>query len=817
MANRLPSAQDLGVVQVQPSLGIAQSRGDTGLEGAAAQGVKQAAGEFGEVSAYLLKAQDEQDRMAAEDALNKYRADLLKRQYDEKEGWQGQLGEAATNPENIKRHLEYLQKSRDQIGATLNTRAKRYFTPQAEASRMHSEAAFYGHVSTQRLQQEVRIFESGQQLLADQVSRSPLGPAGDDLMNASIAEARAKAEAFALRRGFSKEEAVNLGNEAITRLVATRVEGALNADRPDEAKRIYEENEKLLGAKGRQMAGKVNNAYLDWKTAKLADSKVDEIIAKVERENMDKGIPPGGAEMPVEPGSPALRGVRSGGESTAGPGVVRSGGTSTSGPGVTRGLRNNNPGNIVKSGIAWEGKVNGADPRFETFDSPEAGVRALASNLLAYQRQGIDTIEKVINRWAPPSENDTGAYVRRVASEVGMDPKAKINLSDQATLAKVTQAIIRHENGSQPYDAAMINAAVGSAINGGGRTFTNSAVTFQTARTKELQGQLKTLDAEVTAAFKKEFGENNPQGLEKALQRARSRMSQAISADNGIQQQNLNDITTAIINNNVDNFRDLQQIPGMADKLSTAGPYIQHITSLMNMIGHEKSGAKVKGDAETYFALTARVIRGEIQSDKDLLPYLMNPTVPGSKGISIEQLHNLQSQISRVQKPETRNQERDLHLAARGASRLMYLVASRDGVIVDESIKNEAYAAYGNALQKWEMDARDELRKADPARANQLLDHRHPDYIGSEARLMRAWKEEREQLQPAAGRRVAPTAEERKSIPVVSESNWRNSTTYIKLPSAVMTPEGWKGGWFTWKGKQYQKYPPEASVGASGG
>ena len=146
MASQLPSAKDLGVVQVQPSLGVAQRRGDTGLESAAARGVEQAGNAFGEVSQYLLKAQDEQDRMAAEDALNKYRSDLLKRQYDEKEGWQSQLGEHATNPDNIKRHLDYLNTSRDQIGSTLSVRAKRYFQPQAEASRMHAEASFFGHV-----------------------------------------------------------------------------------------------------------------------------------------------------------------------------------------------------------------------------------------------------------------------------------------------------------------------------------------------------------------------------------------------------------------------------------------------------------------------------------------------------------------------------------------------------------------------------------------------------------------------------------------------------------------------------------------------
>ena len=819
MAGRLPSAEDLGVVRVQPSLGTAAYRGETGLEGAAARGVQQAAGEFGEVSQYLLKAQDENDRMAAEDALNKYRADLLKRQYDEKDGWQNQLGDAATNSENMKRHTEYMQTSRDQIGATLSVRAKRYFNPQAEASRMHAEAQFFGHVSTQRLQQEVKIFETGQQLIMDSVSRQPLGPAGDELMRSSIEEAGAKARAFALRRGFSPEEATALSNDVITRIVATRIDGALNADRPDEAKRIYTENEKLLGQKGRQLAGKVNDAYLDWKTHKLADAVTDKLIADVEKKNVD--IPPGGAPEPTQPADPALRGVRHGVSSTD-QFSTSTGGTSSSARQVSasssRGIRNNNPGNLVKSGIAWGGKVTGNDARFETFDSPESGVRALATNLLAYQRMGLDTVEKVIGRWAPPSENDTGAYVKKVAAEIGVAPGAKLNLSDQATLVSITQAIIRHENGAQPYNAGLINAAVGAALSGrnGQRTFVNDSVTFQTSRVRDLQEELKTLDANITEAFKKEFGESNPKGLELARQRARSRLSAAIQAENGIQQGNLNEITTTIINKNIDNFRDLQREPGMADKLRTAGPYIQHITSLMNMVGHQKSGAGLKGDSEVYFGLTARVIRGEITKDTELLPFLMDPQQPGSRGINMEQLHSLQNQIARVTRPETRDHERQLHDITQIAAARMPQLASVRGVIsTGVEGQDPGKAMMVEALKNWSIDSREALRKATPEQLTKLLDRTGPEFIGSIQRLQRAFDEVHERDKPVATRQILATPAEQKAAPVVKD-NWKTDTTYLKLPPAVRTPEGWKGGWFRWKhdGKLHQKTP---SVGGPGG
>ena len=40
-------------------------------------------------------------------------------------------------------------------------------------------------------------------------------------------------------------------------------------------------------------------------------------------------------------------------------------------------MRNNNPGNVER-GAGFQGEVEGNDPRFATFDSPEAGIRRVA-------------------------------------------------------------------------------------------------------------------------------------------------------------------------------------------------------------------------------------------------------------------------------------------------------------------------------------------------------------------------------------------------------------------------------------------------------
>lgn len=128
--------------------------------------------------------------------------------------------------------------------------------------------------------------------------------------------------------------------------------------------------------------------------------------------------------------------------------------------GTSRGLRNNNPGNIDrKSGVTWRGMSpdQSADSRFVVFTAPEWGIRAMARVLKTYAGRGIDTIEEVIRTWAPPIENDTGAYVAAVSRSVGLPPNARIGPEHMPALLA---AIIKHENGSQPYSMDMIRRGI---------------------------------------------------------------------------------------------------------------------------------------------------------------------------------------------------------------------------------------------------------------------------------------------------------------------------------------------------------------------
>ena len=86
-------------------------------------------------------------------------------------------------------------------------------------------------------------------------------------------------------------------------------------------------------------------------------------------------------------------------------------------------------------------------------------------NLLSYDQQGINTVQGIINRWAPPSENKTGAYINQVAKELGVKPTDTINLKDAAVMRQLVTSIIQFENGKNPYNAQIIDTGIALGFN----------------------------------------------------------------------------------------------------------------------------------------------------------------------------------------------------------------------------------------------------------------------------------------------------------------------------------------------------------------
>lgn len=125
---------------------------------------------------------------------------------------------------------------------------------------------------------------------------------------------------------------------------------------------------------------------------------------------------------------------------------------------VPRNVRLNNPGNVDRTSIVWQGmSAIQADPRFITFIAPQWGFRCMARILKGDYREGAVTVHELIDRWAPPIENDTSAYVTDVANRIhcGIDE----TLTLPADLLPLLKAIATHEGGC-PWPDSVIQLGI---------------------------------------------------------------------------------------------------------------------------------------------------------------------------------------------------------------------------------------------------------------------------------------------------------------------------------------------------------------------
>jgi hypothetical protein len=116
---------------------------------------------------------------------------------------------------------------------------------------------------------------------------------------------------------------------------------------------------------------------------------------------------------------------------------------------MTRGYKNNNPGNIRKTASKWKGEIDGKDPDFKTFSTMAWGYRALAALLKEYINAGYNTINSIINRYAPGNENNTQAYINTVVKKTNLKPDETLFIEEQK-IKKLMAAISYVENGIEP-------------------------------------------------------------------------------------------------------------------------------------------------------------------------------------------------------------------------------------------------------------------------------------------------------------------------------------------------------------------------------
>ena len=131
---------------------------------------------------------------------------------------------------------------------------------------------------------------------------------------------------------------------------------------------------------------------------------------------------------------------------------------------VPRGIRNNNPLNI-KKGSKWLGlSETQTDPVFCQFQTMQFGVRAAFYLLRKYisgyfgLTQKFNTIELIIRRWAPETENNVQAYINAVCKTSGIPRNQKLAFGQKKLLVAIVDGMIRVECG-QPIDVKIIESA----------------------------------------------------------------------------------------------------------------------------------------------------------------------------------------------------------------------------------------------------------------------------------------------------------------------------------------------------------------------
>jgi hypothetical protein len=147
--------------------------------------------------------------------------------------------------------------------------------------------------------------------------------------------------------------------------------------------------------------------------------------------------------------SPAAGGSATGSESSTGVRMSRivdaAGKLLETRVGGHRNWRNNNPGNIMYGDFAVSMGAIGTDGRFAIFPDMEMGYKAADALMKSKNYQNL-TIGDAIKKWAPPSENDTGAY-QRTFQKAGFDMGAKYSDMAPAMQRKYLETKMQMEGG----------------------------------------------------------------------------------------------------------------------------------------------------------------------------------------------------------------------------------------------------------------------------------------------------------------------------------------------------------------------------------
>ncbi|HFV4904997.1 TPA: transglycosylase [Escherichia coli] len=184
-----------------------------------------------------------------------------------------------------------------------------------------------------------------------------------------------------------------------------------------------------------------------------------------------------------------------------------------------RNYRNNNLGNLVfanQEGATLEAPNAKGEQRFARFNTPEEGIRALANQVSSYYNgtsaaagyQKLQTVSRIISKWAPPKENNTNQYIDNVSKYLGVSPNEKIDVSNPEVMTQLVRAIATKEGGNPAVNNEFIKNALGAFNTNTGRwegQFSDETLARINKIQKENGGQLIARDSQYSVGRKVKY------------------------------------------------------------------------------------------------------------------------------------------------------------------------------------------------------------------------------------------------------------------------------------------------------------------------
>lgn len=132
--------------------------------------------------------------------------------------------------------------------------------------------------------------------------------------------------------------------------------------------------------------------------------------------------------------------------------IDRGGGVQASGAAAR-----NNPGNLRFANQPGATNTGG----FASFPTLAQGIQQANRQLDLYSQRGLNTISKIISKWAPSNENDTATYIAQISKFLGKGANEELSAQDRQ---KLLQGIFNKE-GSNKVSPEVISSSLGPNLN----------------------------------------------------------------------------------------------------------------------------------------------------------------------------------------------------------------------------------------------------------------------------------------------------------------------------------------------------------------